>query len=105
MTADQLELPTATDVCALVFGDPRHAEERAAVIDAIETDAAAHSGHVDPNRVRALIPSWVNPRVVGATYNALRTRGRLVRDEFTTSTDRHGRNVGKMQPTYRLVGE
>jgi hypothetical protein len=58
---------------------------------------------VDPNRVRDRIPSWVNPRVVSATYNALRTRHVLEVDGWTVNTDTKGRNVGKPQRTYRLV--
>jgi hypothetical protein len=105
MTAEQLQFPTASSVCELVFGDPIHARERAAVIDAIRQDAAGHDRQVDPNRVRSLIPPWVGPRVVSATYNALRTRGLLVRQGWTQNEDRRGRNVGKPQSVYRWTGE
>lgn len=105
MSAEQLEFPSAADICELVFGDVTHVRERDAVVAAIRADADAHDGHVDPNRVRLLIPSWVGPRVVSATYSALRSRGVLARAEWTKSDDARGRNVGKPQRTYRWVGE
>ncbi|HET6908877.1 MAG TPA: hypothetical protein VFH54_06015 [Mycobacteriales bacterium] len=104
MTA-QLEFPTVDEVCALVVGDPVHEREREAVVAAIRSDAAANDGHVDPNRVRELVPAWVGPRVVSATYNALRTRRLLIPAGWTTNTDRRGRNVGKPIRTYTWRGE
>ena len=103
---DQLEMTfaTAADVCELVFGDPMHAAERQAVIDAIVA-VARRDGDTDPNRVRPHIPSWVGPRVVSATWGALRNRGLLEPIGWTTNTDAKGRNVGKPQRKYRVVGE
>ena len=102
---DQLEMtfPTAESVCELVFGDPMHAAERQAVIDAI-TAVARRDGDTDPNRVRPLIPSWVSPQVVSATWGALRNRNLLEPTGWTTNTDAKGRNVGKPQRIYRWVG-
>lgn len=95
--------PSVDAVTSLVTADPSHQADVQAVIDAIEMDAAAHDGEVDPNRVRRLLPSWVQPQTVGATYNALVTQHRLERVGWTTNEDRRGRNVGKPLMTYRLV--
>lgn len=105
MTVEQLAFPTARGVCSLVAGDPLHERERAAVVDAIRDDAVEHFGQVNSNRVRERIPSWVAPQVIGATYNALRARGLLVDDGWTTNTDRRGRNSGKPARLYRWKGE
>jgi hypothetical protein len=74
---------------------------------AIRGDAASHSGHIDPNRVRALLTNehglTVYPRVIGATYSALRQAGVLIADGWTTSTDVRGGNAGKPARLYRLV--
>ena len=101
---DQLEMTfaTAADVCELVYGDPMHAAERQAVIDAIAT-VARRDGDTDPNRVRPLIPSWVGPRVISATWGALRNLLKPI--GWTTNTDAKGRNVGKPQRVYVVVGD
>ena len=103
MSAGQLEFPTATDIALLVVGDPRHADEHAAVLAAIQADFDEH-GSVDANRVRPRIPAWVYSRVISATYSALRNRGLLIpTGEWVVSTDAKGRNVGKPQKVYTLT--
>lgn len=92
-------------ICELVYGDPVNAEARQAIIDAILADARTHGRQVDQNRVRASIPRWVPPRLIGATYNAMRTRNLLVRDGWTTNLDAKGRNVGKPARLYTYTGE
>lgn len=103
--ATQLELPTAASICELVYGDPSHERERAAVVSAIRS-AVTVDGLVNPNHVRPLIPAWVNPRVVSATYNALITR-KILRPtgSWVDSTDAKGRNTGKPQKVYRWLGD
>lgn len=104
MTADQLEFPTATEVCELIIGDPIHQSEHRAVLAAIQADADEHGGEVIPNRVRPRIPAWVYPRVTSATYSALRNRGLLIpTGRWVTNDDAKGRNVGKPQKVYRLT--
>lgn len=105
MTAEQLQFPTAREVCELVFGDPVHERDRAAVVEAIRADAAAHDGEVDSNRVREALPTWVYPRSIGAVYNALRARGLLVANGYVTNTDTRGRNAGRPARLYRWTGE
>jgi hypothetical protein len=92
-------------ICELVVGDPLHAEERQAVVSAIRL-AYRMFGEVNVNNVRPLIPSWVNPRVTSATYNALISRKLLVpTGEWTSSTDTKGRNTGKPQKVYSWHGD
>jgi len=99
----QLEFPTASEIAALMIGDPRHAEEFQAVFAAIQADFDEH-GTVDVNRVRPRIPSWVYSRVTSAAYSALRNKDILVHTgEWVENTDKEGRNVGKPQKVYRLT--
>lgn len=92
-------------ICELVTGDPLKAEHRQAVVDAIRL-VAERDGVVDVNAVRPHIPSWVDPKVIAATYNGLRTRKVLVpTGEIVVNTDTKGRNVGKLQRIYRWVGD
>jgi hypothetical protein len=91
----------------LIATDPVHRDDRAAVEAAIREDAASHSGQVDPNRVRESLTNeyglTVYPRVIGATYSALRQAGVLIADGWTTSTDVRGGNAGKPARLYRLL--
>lgn len=95
------------DLLALIADDPIHSTDRATVEAAIREDAARHDGHIDPNRVRALLTNahglTVYPRVIGATYSALRQAGVIVADGWTVSTDTNGGNAGKPARLYRLV--
>lgn len=99
----QLEFPTATEIVELVVGDPSHERETRAVLAAIQADFDAH-GTVNVNRVRPHIPTWVYPRVVSATYGALRNRKLLVpTGEWVSNNDAKGRNIGKPQKVYKLT--
>lgn len=91
-------------ILELIDGDPIHEDDRAAIVRAIFDAADAADGEIDPNIVRPHIPTWVQPRVVGATYNALATRGVIAwTGEWVTSDDSRGRNSGKPARLYRLV--
>ncbi len=92
----------------LIAGDPIHATDRAAVIDAILYAANHNAGRVDPNLVRArLSDPWgvltVYPRVVGTVYRVLAAKGVIVPDGWVASSDRKGGNYGKPARLYRLV--
>ena len=101
-------LPDQGSLLDLIASDPVHRDDRARVEAAIRGDAASHSGHIDPNRVRALLTNDygldVYPRVLSATYSALRRAGVIVPDGWTVNTDRAGGNAGKPARTYRWVG-
>lgn len=99
---EQRHTTTAEVVTGLVADDPAHDGERAEIVAAIEMDAAAHQGEVDPNRVRRLLPLHIQPQLVGAVYSALLREGRLTQRGWTTNEDRRGRNVGKPLMTYDL---
>jgi hypothetical protein len=103
MTATQLDLlsiPAPADfekdaVLGLIAGDPLHARDRAAVVEAIAASVRP-DGTTDANTWRPLIPSYVYPAVVGATVNALMKAGVLVpTGQWVTSDDRKGRNSGR----------
>jgi hypothetical protein len=103
MTATQLDLlaePSPADrdkdaVLALISGDPLHARDRQAVVDAIAASVRP-DGTVCSNDWRPLIPTWVHPRVIGATVNALMKAGVLIpTGQWVISDDRKGRNSGR----------
>lgn len=99
--------PPSTDTVAilnLINGDPLHAANRAAVVDAIADVAHTEDGAVDPNLVRERIPEWVYPRCIGPVYSALTKLGHLEVDGWVMSTDASGRNVGKPTRRYRWTG-
>lgn len=93
----------------LVRGNPLHDNDRHRIVEAIVDEANAHSGRVNPNRVRARLTHPVseeldvNPRVVGAVYSALAGAGVLAFDDFVLNTDRRGGNAGKPCRAYRLT--
>lgn len=94
-------------ILELIAGDPIHAKDRDAIVAAILYVAAHNAGKVDPNIVRArLCDPWgvlqVYPRVVGAVYSSLASRGVLAVDGWVISTDRKGGNYGKPCRTYKL---
>ena len=88
-------------------GDPIHARDRRRIVAAILADALAHSGLVNPNRVRAALTNKhgidVYPRLIGATYNGLTRAGILAFEGWTTSDDHRGGNAGKPARCYRLT--
>lgn len=107
MTPMQLDLldtwapdPAKDAVLALISGDPLHARDRAAIIDAISA-AVRPDGTVSSNDWRGLIPTWVYPRVVGATVNALTKAGVLTpTGQWVISDDVLGRNAGRPARIY-----
>jgi hypothetical protein len=101
--AERVHFASADAVTGLMADDPTHTDDFAEVVAAIEMDGQANNGEVDPNRVRHLIPSHVQPQMVGTAYRVLVTRGRLREIGWTTNRDRHGRNDGKPIRLYELV--
>jgi hypothetical protein len=108
-TTEETRLPSrpvdagTADILKLIDGDPLHESDRAAVVQAIFATADEHGGEINPNIVRPRIPTWVQPRVVGATYNSLAARGLIAwTGEWVTSDDARGRNSGKPARLYRL---
>lgn len=99
------KVPTVASVTSLVVADPMHDRDIAAIDEAIETDAAKHGGQVDPNRVRLMLPDYVQAQVIGARYNTLIRAGRLKQRGWTTNEDRKGRNVGKPIAVYDYIAE
>lgn len=95
---------TSEAVADLLYIDPKNTRAREVVEECIREDAERHHGHVNSNRVRELVPAWVNPRVTSSVYNVLLRRGVLVPDGETRSTDRRGRNAGKPVRTYLYRG-
>lgn len=95
------------ELLALIAGDPMHAEDRSKVVAAILADADEHGGEVDPNRVREALTNehglTVYPRVLSATYSALRATGAIERAGVGVNADRRGKNAGKWIHLYRLA--
>lgn len=95
-----------TRLLAVIAGDPLHASDRRRIVVAIVSDAIAHHGRVDPNRVRRALTNkhgrTVYPRVIGATYQALVRSGDLVFDQWVTNDDARGGNAGRPARAYRL---
>ena len=105
MTDQQLDLLTAIADNPTPLAEDYRRRIRAAMSD----DATTHGGIVNPNRVRAALSGphglTVDPRMLSATYGALRAKGVLVFWRWVDNDDVHGRNAGKQQRTWRLVGE
>jgi len=97
--ADGVDKDTAA-LLDLIDGDPIHARDREAVIDAIRA-AVRPDGTVCGNDWRGLILQWVYPRVVGATVHALAKRGVLqFTGDWAISDDVRGRNSGRPTRIY-----
>ena len=93
--------PHTQAVLALIAGDPVHDRDREAIVDAIRA-SVDYAGITSSNHWRPLIPTWVYPKVVGATVNALTKAGVLVKTgQWLISNDVHGRNSGRPTMTYR----
>lgn len=100
---DRYHPHTAEAVSSLVAADPNHHSEVEAVEQAILVAARRNGGYVTANDVRDLIPSWVLPNVVGATFTRLKAAGRLVpTGDDERSTDTRGRNTNKDCPRYLM---
>ena len=93
--------PNTAALLDLMDGDPIHARDREAVIDAIRA-AVRPDGTVCGNDWRGLIPQWVYPRVIGATVHALGRHGVLqATGDWAISDDTAGKNAGKPVRVYR----
>ena len=101
--ADGVDPDTAA-LLDLMDGDPIHARDREAVIDAIRA-AVRPDGTVCSNDWRGLIPQWVYPRVIGATVHALGRRRILqATGDWRISDDTAGKNAGRPVRVYRWHG-
>lgn len=93
--------PARDAVLALICGDPLHARDRAAVVDAIRRSVRA-DGTCSSNDWRPLIPSHVYPAVIGAVVAALaRADVLLPTDAWVMSTDVKSRNGNKPTRIWR----
>ncbi|WP_410673788.1 hypothetical protein [Amycolatopsis sp. cmx-4-68] len=95
---------TAATVAALLTSEPRNDAQVLAIVSVVVGDALADPlRETTANRWRPLLPTWVQPQLVGATVNRLRAAGLLVTTgRYARSTDTAGRNGGKLQPVYAL---
>ncbi|MBP2479124.1 hypothetical protein JOF53_007996 [Crossiella equi] len=91
-------------VAALLLLDPRNHDHLTANVVTIVCDALSHPGReTNANRWRAIRPTWVRPQTVGATTNGLCRLGVLrSTGKYVPSTDRLGKNLGKLVPVYKL---
>ncbi|MDO8308589.1 MAG: hypothetical protein Q7V58_09590 [Actinomycetota bacterium] len=101
MSATQLDLlgtwtpdPEKDAILALIAGDVVHQRDREAIVDAIRA-SVDYTGRTSGNTWRPLIPTWVYPKVIGATVHALVAAGVLVQDGWLISNDVRGRNAGR----------
>ena len=93
--------PLTQSILALIDGDPIHARDREAIVDAIRA-SVDDNGCTSANHWRGLIPVWVYHRCIGATVNALAKGGHLTpTGDWVISDDARGRNVGKPMRVYR----
>lgn len=86
----------------LAFTDPTPLRDtdRRLILGAILSDARAHGGHVDPNRVRESLRDMagdlmVKPRMLSGAYRVLRGLDGTREGPETVNTDKHGGNAGK----------
>lgn len=91
------------DLLDLIADSDNHAHHRAEVERVIWAVALDNGGHIDPNEVRARIPAWVQPQLIGPTYRRLCQQGFLVPNGWTISNDTKGRNSGKPARTYMVA--
>lgn len=108
--AEAVSRPTdekTADRVMLVAEDRVHSTDREMIVAAVLTDADRHGGHINPNRVRALLTSGgeltVHPRVLSAVYMSLARRGAIVPSGYVTNEDVKGGNAGKPLRVYRLA--
>lgn len=98
---------TAATVAALLTAEPRNEAQILAIVTVIVRDSLADPfRETTANRWRSLLPSWVQPQLIGSTVNRLRAAGLLVHTgRYVRSTDSTGRNVGKLQAVYAFDAE
>lgn len=95
---------TSEAVAELMFDDPKNKRGREVVVECIREVAERNGRRVDSNVVRELLPSWIQPQLVGSVYSVLLRRGLLVPDGDLKSTDKRGRNGNKKLAAYRYTG-
>lgn len=101
---DQLALLDEADekaaVCWIVAHDPANQPSVDAIVEAVRT--VAYRGRISRNDVAPLLPAWVAPKVIGATYNTLIAKRVLVPvpDLYVRSKDAKGRNSGRPMQVY-----
>ena len=99
-----MAVDTATgSLLDLIADSDDHAHHRHEIERVILAVALEHDGHIDPNVVRARLPAWVQPQLVGPTYRRLCLAREIKAAGWTTSDDLRGRNSGKPARTYELV--
>jgi hypothetical protein len=94
--------PVTQGILECIAGDRIHQRDREAIITAIRASVRPN-GTVSSNDWRPLIPTWVYPKVVGATVSALKKAGNLRHEEneWVISDDVKGRNSGRPTRLYR----
>ena len=93
--------PVTQGILECIAGDRLHERDREAIVTAIRA-SVRYDGTVSANDWRPQIPTWVYPKVIGATVNALTKAGHLTpTGEWVISDDVHGRNCGKPMRLYR----
>ena len=99
-----MAVDTATgSLLDLIAESDDHAHHRQEIERVILAVALEYDGHINPNVVRARLPPWVQPQLVGPTYRALLLAREIEPHGWTTSDDMKGRNSGKPLKTYRLL--
>lgn len=94
---------TTDAITALLTEDPSHERDKRAIVAAIEVAARSNCGFVSANDVRPLLPSWVAPNMVGATFQGLKRVGRLVpTGDEERNNDTRSRNTNKDSPIYYM---
>lgn len=92
---------------ALVHADPIHERDVATVCGGI-VQVARDFGEVDPNMLRLWLHDErgncrVHPNVIGATVQALASRGRLVFSHFTVTRFSRSGNNGRPARVWKLT--
>lgn len=94
---------TVSAITALLADDPTHEGDKRVIVAAIEVAARANYGLVSANTVRPLLPSYVQPQMVGAVFTSLKAIGRLIpTGDDEPNTDTRSRNTNKTCPVYRM---
>ncbi|MDX8056677.1 hypothetical protein SK571_45545 [Lentzea sp. BCCO 10_0798] len=95
---------TVEQIAALLVAEPRNSRAVCAVAAVVVNDALADPfRETTSNRWRTSIPSWVAPQMIGVTVRRMLTLDVLVHTgRYVRSTDKHGRNTGKLMAIYAL---
>ncbi|ANZ36453.1 hypothetical protein BBK82_10635 [Lentzea guizhouensis] len=95
---------TVEQIAALLVAEPRNRAAVCAVVAVVVDDALADPfRETTSNRWRTRIPAWVAPQMIGVTVRRMLTLDVLVHTgRYVRSTDKHGRNTGKLMALYAL---